>query len=977
MKRFIAMLFCMVLVATSSSLACVFAQNGSAEAYSNYDIIVELAKAYDRQGAQIPYDQLNARRSIYSSPEDATAQRTIFLDCSSYVNSCYREAFGVNVLPYEIGATGTSPSTVNFNTYAKENPDAVDVVGYWEPLTDCATDEARAEVVDFISKNLQIGDILTYRHGVSNGTKGHTYIYVGNAVENKEFMHCAGAGSYVVNSKNPALSYDSLASEIESEGTIETAALYNIFKNTSHSRYIFKKTESDTVYSFGIIRPLARGLTPTEEALNRMKIAGLSMEKTSSVCENASVNTNDILTYTVTLENTNSTALSGVTISDTIPGGTEFVSGDSGVAANGSSVSWTGDVAGGATITVSYSVKVTATIPGTLIVSNNTYVSGVKLGCITHSLSGYSASQKAKLGEVLAGYADNGLKFDNTIELAKTLYKSTYNADIFAYSCAGDMLDDLIDTPNRTRFNSTELSKMIAPNMYGGLDIRYGWLYLESENDKTRLPKEEHLSVGDIIVADWNNDDTAGETAYVYAGNKTLITADDGTAKALTIGDDIYTKGDNIIISLLGYDRYAVLRPSLVLDAPETTVESIKITTPPSKLSYKSGEIFNPDGMVVEAVLADGTTEVISGYTVNPSEMTYPMSYVTIRFGAHSVTLDVAVTQAPKSVTQAKASSLDTEVFVTGLVAGVAKEAKSGSEELILKDLSNDTLIPVRNIPYGTFPDYGYKKGDIIEFYATIKGIVGTSDLSYNSNVTKKYLEFSADNGTIDLTIVSRGNDIVYNLDNVITLDSWATAQAKVNKGLAPYTYLKIKADSYMRSYNGNNIVHKNPDATAQADAYTASSRYMNFLDDMMQANLGDNWKSLFGIASTSSSYPGKKITKEFYALYIGGKGPYQLVVLDEDWIYDTDFYVSGLSEDKKTAKVNIPKAGTYTVVFADYESGVLSSVATTSITAANNQLGINTVNISDSITLNVGDKIMILNSIDDITPRCAAYIIK
>ena len=95
-------------------------------------------------------------------------------------------------------------------------------------------------------------------------------------------MHCAGAGSYTVNTSNPALSYDSNASE--TNGTIGTITFDKIFRSETHSRYIFKTTESDTVYSFGIIRPFARGLTPTDESLARMKIAGLSMEKTASVC---------------------------------------------------------------------------------------------------------------------------------------------------------------------------------------------------------------------------------------------------------------------------------------------------------------------------------------------------------------------------------------------------------------------------------------------------------------------------------------------------------------------------------------------------------------------------------------------------------------------------------------------------------------------------------------------------------------------
>lgn len=102
MKKTVSLLLCIIMIISSLNFFTAFAKEDEKETYNNYDIIVEMAKAYERQGAQIPYDQYNSRRNIYSSPEEATAQRTIFLDCSSYVNSCYREGFGVNILPYEI-----------------------------------------------------------------------------------------------------------------------------------------------------------------------------------------------------------------------------------------------------------------------------------------------------------------------------------------------------------------------------------------------------------------------------------------------------------------------------------------------------------------------------------------------------------------------------------------------------------------------------------------------------------------------------------------------------------------------------------------------------------------------------------------------------------------------------------------------------------------------------------------------------------
>jgi len=173
MKKFIAMFLCAFMVASFVIIPgiCVTATENTSEpiTFTNGELLKEIALAYDRQGEQVLYDQKNARRNIYSSPEEATAQRTIFLDCSSYVNSCYREAFGVNILPFEIGEAGTSPSTANYDEYAKNNQSASDVVGYWVPA-DYTTDAERQAVVDKIFEEIKIGDILTYRHGKPTST---------------------------------------------------------------------------------------------------------------------------------------------------------------------------------------------------------------------------------------------------------------------------------------------------------------------------------------------------------------------------------------------------------------------------------------------------------------------------------------------------------------------------------------------------------------------------------------------------------------------------------------------------------------------------------------------------------------------------------------------------------------------------------------------------------------------------------------
>ena len=301
MKKIIATLLCAFMIASFVSIPglCVSANGNTSEpaTFTNEELLKEIALAYDRQGAQIRYDQAAAthRRHLTVKPEDATAQKQIYLDCSSYVNACYLQAFGVNVLNGSFAEQRAN--TANYTAYAKNNPDNVDVVGYWENA-DYTTEAEIKALLTSVKEQLQIGDLLVYRHNRDGSEIGHVYIYIGD----NTFMHCQGGGSYSVSKYDPARSYD----QIKNEGNqIDSISVETIFENTASTRYLFKATETDVVVNFSLLRPLARGLTPTQESINRMKIAGLSMEKISSKWENSEVYRGDEITYTVTLENTN------------------------------------------------------------------------------------------------------------------------------------------------------------------------------------------------------------------------------------------------------------------------------------------------------------------------------------------------------------------------------------------------------------------------------------------------------------------------------------------------------------------------------------------------------------------------------------------------------------------------------------------------------------------------------------------------
>lgn len=75
-------------------------------------------------------------------------------------------------------------------------------------------------------------------------------------------------------------------------------------------------------------------------------------------------------------------------------------------------------------------------------------------------------------------------------------------------------------------------------------------------------------------------------------------------------------------------------------------MESLTIATPPNKTVYKSGETFDPTGMVVVANYGEGLMANVTGYTVSPSVLTDEVSEVVITYteGRITKTATVAVT---------------------------------------------------------------------------------------------------------------------------------------------------------------------------------------------------------------------------------------------------------------------------------------------------------------------------------------------
>ena len=120
----------------------------------------------------------------------------------------------------------------------------------------------------------------------------------------------------------------------------------------------------------------------------------------------------------------------------------------------------------------------------------------------------------------------------------------------------------------------------------------------------------------------------------------------------------------------------------------------------------------------------------------------------------------------------------------------------------------------------------------------------------------------------------------------------------------------------------------------------------------------------------------GQSIGTDMYPVLGGTK-----VLFANDSYYNgvMEFAVTenGVSGNKATATVVIPTAGTYTLIFADYDGERLNASDAVTVTVTADKVGIITVETENDITLSKDDRIMLWNDMTNFVPLCETYVVK
>ena len=102
-----------------------------------------------------------------------------------------------------------------------------------------------------------------------------------------------------------------------------------------------------------------------------------------------------------------------------------------------------------------------------------------------------------------------------------------------------------------------------------------------------------------VVTAYYTDDTSRAVTGYTYS-----------PTGALAMNNTTIT---------ISYSEGSVTEQTTQAITVSKVLDSIEITTPPTKTAYFSGETFNPAGMVVTAHYNDGSSAAVSGYTYSPS----------------------------------------------------------------------------------------------------------------------------------------------------------------------------------------------------------------------------------------------------------------------------------------------------------------------------------------------------------------------
>ena len=154
------------------------------------------------------------------------------------------------------------------------------------------------------------------------------------------------------------------------------------------------------------------------------------------------------------------------------------------------------------------------------------------------------------------------------------------------------------------------------------------------------------------------------------SGGKLTLTYNNGTTELFDLSNASVAGFNNTIVGEQVLTvTYNGKTTTFKVNIIAKTLTSIAVTSNPSKLTYLEGDAFNSSGMVVTAYYNNGTSAVITGYTMSGYTSTPGTKTITVSYGGKSTTFTVivnaktltsiVVTTKPSKLTYLEGESFD------------------------------------------------------------------------------------------------------------------------------------------------------------------------------------------------------------------------------------------------------------------------------------------------------------------------------
>ena len=557
----------------------------TAENITLLDAYLELAYAYYYQGTQIQYDQGSSyqRKIRNMKPEDATELYQKYMDCSTFVSNAFYNAFNDTIIPNADINSITTKTIINF---ARENiGKSNEVVLYQDNLANLTAVE-KTTALNAFKAALQPGDLYVYRHG--GDSAGHVMLYVGNGY----FLHSTGSSYNYTSLVDKTESFTSVEGVMKPEGSVRYQSVNSTVYKTSSTRYLFyvDSAGEDSNDRYAILRPLNRkGLSITPTTIARCMASSLEIEKSAD--NTTSVALGNTITYTISITNNSSKAINNVSITDTIDENVKFVSMDKSYNyyQYGNQLIYNiPSIGANKTIAISYKVTATSDISNIgKLISSTGKIGHLSLNTLNMSISSLNDSQLNDFVTMALQYynnpnvsynasgnnsdadpTNNVITFTNGANFINAVYKRYYAS----LGKSLELVSELSTVTNTNFMNSimsttgtlqstTLLGKMLVNGGYGGTVYTKNY-----DMDRMRTIKPEYLLPGDII----SFVNSSATNQYLYLGDVVINSVTYKNALLLfttSTGVKMVSESDAdaLLVKLIGYKKFAVIRPSLYM----------------------------------------------------------------------------------------------------------------------------------------------------------------------------------------------------------------------------------------------------------------------------------------------------------------------------------------------------------------------------------------------------------------------------